>query len=253
MRIRLTIEYDGTRFHGWQKQSDLTSVQETVEHAVSRLFNGAEDVELYGAGRTDTGVHATGQVAHFNITSDRLIRQWAPAIRKLPLGINSYLIDSGAVVVSAEVVPPDFHARLSAVMRHYRYLIFNRPVKSVIYTNRAWHVAYQLDDAAMNEAAQFFIGTNNLNSFRSAHCSARNPVRTISSVTVRRDGDLIYIDVSAKSFLHNQVRIMVGTLVQIGLGKHRVDYIMQLLDAEDRTIAGPTAPPYGLYLVEVEY
>jgi tRNA pseudouridine38-40 synthase len=253
MRIKLTIEYDGTRFHGWQKQNDLVSVQETIEHAVSRLFNGAEAVELYGAGRTDTGVHATGQVAHFNITNERLITQWSTAIRKLPLGINSYLIDSGVVVVSAEVVPSDFHARLSAVMRHYRYLIFNRTVKSVVYMNRAWHVAYELDDAAMNDAAQLFIGTNNLNSVRSAHCSATNPIRTISSVTVRRDRNLIYVDIAARSFLHNQVRIMVGTLVQIGIGKHRVDYIRQLLDAEDRTIAGPTAPPYGLYLVGVEY
>ncbi|MDR2458521.1 MAG: tRNA pseudouridine(38-40) synthase TruA [Holosporales bacterium] len=253
MRIKLTIEYDGTQFHGWQKLNNLISVQETVEHAISKLFNGIETVKPYGAGRTDAGVHATGQVAHFDITNDKLIKQWTPSIKKMPLGINSYLIDSGIVVVSAEIVQSDFHARLSAVMRHYRYLIFNRNIKSVIYMNRAWHVAYRLDDISMNEAAQLFIGTNNLNSFRSAHCSAANPVRTISSVTVRRNGDLIHVDVAAKSFLHNQVRIMVGTLAQIGIGKHGAEHIKQLLDAKDRTIAGPTAPSHGLYLVGVEY
>ncbi|MDR1332960.1 MAG: tRNA pseudouridine(38-40) synthase TruA [Holosporales bacterium] len=253
MRIKLTVEYDGMQFYGWQKQNDRISVQETVEHAISRLFNGAESVELYGAGRTDTGVHATGQVAHFDIPNGELAEKWRANIWKLHIGINSYLIDSGAVITSAEIAPDGFHARASAIMRHYEYIILNRNIKSVIHANRMWHIVRRLDDVAMNEAAKLFIGTHNLNAFRSAHCSAANPVRTISSVEVRRDGDRVIIQVAARSFLHNQVRIMVGTLVQIGLGIKRVDHIQQLLESMDRTAAGPTAPPYGLYLTKVEY
>ncbi|MDR1365258.1 MAG: tRNA pseudouridine(38-40) synthase TruA [Holosporales bacterium] len=253
MRVKLTIEYDGGRFYGWQKQKDRVSVQETIERAISKLFNETETIELYGAGRTDTGVHATGQVAHFDITSDKLIDQWTSRIRKLPIAINSYLIDSGAVIVSAEAVQSDFHARASAIMRHYVYLIFNRSAKSVIYETRTWHVSRSLDYSTMNEAAQLFVGANDLNSFRSAHCSALNPVRTISAIGVQRDGDFVRINVMAKSFLHNQVRIMVGTLAQIGLGKYGAEHIRKLLDAKDRTLAGPTAPPHGLYLVMVQY
>lgn len=253
MRIKLTIEYDGTEFFGWQKQNDFRSVQETVEKAISRVFNGNEVVELYGAGRTDTGVHATGQVAHFEILNEKILNAWKNRIEKLADAINFYLLDSAIVIVKSEKVPDDFHARFSAKMRHYKYLIYNRRADSVIYRNRAWHVVKSLDVEKMNEAAKLLLGTNNLNSFRSAHCNAANPIRTISKIIVYKQNDLVIMKISARSFLHNQVRITMGTLKQIGEGKYDPSYIDELLKKQDRTAAGVTAPPYGLYLTQVDY
>ena len=253
MKIKLTLEYDGTGFFGWQKQDNFRSVQGTVEQAIEKVFGERQQVELFGAGRTDTGVHATGQVAHFSIVDEALAKQWTRDIAKLPFAINFYLLDAGVVVLGAEVVPDDFHARFSATMRHYRYVIFNRHTKSVIHEKRAWHVAKPLDVAAMNDAAQSLLGTHNLNAFRSAHCNAQNPVRTISGIKVYKTGDFIVMDISARSFLHNQVRITIGTLKQIGEGKFPVHYILELLEKQDRRAAGITAPPHGLYLTEVEY
>ena len=253
MKVKLTIEYDGTGFFGWQKQNDFRSVQETVELAIDKVFAGFEKVELYGAGRTDTGVHATGQVAHFEISDERLISTWQKNISKLSDAINFYLMDSGVVVVKSEAVPDDFHARFSARMRHYKYIIYNRRAKSVIYENRAWHVAKPLDEESMNTASKFFLGTHNLNAFRSVHCNAANTVRTISDIGVYRSGNLVIMEISARSFLHNQVRITIGTLKQIGEGKYPVEYIKELLEIQDRTVAGVTAPPYGLYLTGVDY
>ena len=254
MRIKLTIEYDGTGFYGWQKQSDFVSVQELIEQAVSKVFDNSEPIDLYGAGRTDTGVHATGQVAHFEIFSERLICVWQHNIAKLADAINFYLFNQAIVIIKSETVSDDFHARFSAKMRHYKYLIYNRRAKSVIYANRAWHVQSLLDDQAMHKASQYFLGTHNMNSFRSRHCNAQNPVRTISSIKVYRDGDsMIIMEISARSFLHNQVRITIGTLKQIGEHKYPPEHIKELLDKQDRRIAGVTAPPYGLYLTGVDY
>ncbi len=253
MKVKLTIEYDGTNFYGWQKQNGFVSVQETVEKAINRVFGNITNIELYGAGRTDTGVHALEQVAHFEVFDEKLIKIWQKNIEKLAKAINFYLMDLGVVIVKSELVPDDFHARFSAKMRRYKYVIYNRQVRSVIYANRAWHVAKRLDAEVMNAASKYFLGTHNLNSFRSAHCNARNPIRTISEIAVYRNGDLVIMDISARSFLHNQVRITIGTLKQIGEGKYPPEYIEELLNKQDRTIAGVTAPPYGLYLTKVNY
>ena len=253
MRIKLTVEYEGTNFYGWQKQNGFVSVQETIENAINRVFGGKTNVEIYGAGRTDTGVHALGQVAHFEIFDNRLIDLWIRNIKKLAYAINFYLINSRIVIVKSELVPDDFHARFSAKMRHYKYLIYNRLARSVIYANRAWHVEKHLDVAIMDEASKYLLGTHNLNAFRSVHCNAQNPVRTISEIGICRDGELVMMNISAKSFLHNQVRIIIGTLKQIGEGKYSSEYIKELLDKQDRSNAGVTAPPYGLYLTKVDY
>ena len=253
MRVKLTIEYDGTGFYGWQKQNDFVSVQEVVEQAISKVFNSSETIELYGAGRTDTGVHATGQVAHFEIFNEKLISTWQNNIAKLADAINFYLLNQAIVIIKSEIVSDDFHARFSAKMRHYKYLIYNRRVRSVIYTNRAWHVPQHLDVNAMHEASQYLLGTHNLNAFRSLHCNAQNPVRTISNIKVYRDGDFVIMEISARSFLHNQVRITIGTLKQIGEHKYLPEHIKELLEKQDRRFAGVTAPPYGLYLTGVDY
>ena len=253
MRVKLTVEYDGTGFYGWQKQNDFVSVQEVIEQAISKVFNSAETIELYGAGRTDTGVHATGQVAHFEIFNEKLISTWQNNIAKLADAINFYLLNQAIVIIKSEIVSDDFHARFSAKMRHYKYLIYNRRVRSVIYTNRAWHVPQHLDVSAMHEASQYFLGTHNLNAFRSLHCNAQNPVRTISNIKVYRDGDFVIMEISARSFLHNQVRITIGTLKQIGEHKYLPEHIKDLLEKQDRRVAGVTAPPYGLYLTGVDY
>ena len=253
MRIKLTIEYDGTSFYGWQKQNNFISVQEVIEQAICQVFDNSEAIELYGAGRTDTGVHATGQIAHFEIFSEKLVSAWQNNIAKLADAINFYLLNRAIVIVKSEIVSDDFHARFSAKMRHYKYLIYNRRAKSVIYANRAWHIPKFLDTKAMHEASQYFLGTHNLNSFRSLHCNAQNPVRTISNIKVYRDADFVIMEISARSFLHNQVRITIGTLKQIGEHKHSPEHIKELLDKQDRRIAGVTAPPYGLYLTGVDY
>ncbi|MDR0942714.1 MAG: tRNA pseudouridine(38-40) synthase TruA [Holosporales bacterium] len=253
MKIKLTIEYDGGKFFGWQKQKGQISVQESIENAVSRAFDNRERIELYGAGRTDAGVHATGQVAHFDVADESLVKVWKSNVERLPAAINYYLLDSGAVVIEAEVASPDFHARFSAKMRRYKYVIYNRKIKSVIYDKRAWHVARKLDAETMNAAAQSLLGNHNFNAFRSARCGAKNPIRTISEINISRKENFIIAEVAAKSFLHNQVRIIVGTLVKIGTGDKPLEYVEYLLDSQDRTLAGPTAPPHGLYLIKVEY
>jgi tRNA pseudouridine38-40 synthase len=253
LRIKAEIEYDGTRFFGWQRQKSATSVQETIEKAVEAVFDGKESIQLYGAGRTDTGVHAACQVAHFDVRSDELARRWRGDCDKLAKAVNFYLAGSGAILLRTQEVSDDFHARFSASMRHYKYLICNRKTELALQKGRAWHVRASLDVEKMKTAATRLLGTHNFESFRSANCSAKNPTRTLSDISVCNENDLITIEVSSRSFLHNQVRIMVGTLKQIGEGKLQEDCIDHLLAVQDRTRAGETAPPYGLYLTGVDY
>ncbi|MDR1034682.1 MAG: tRNA pseudouridine(38-40) synthase TruA [Holosporales bacterium] len=253
MRIKILIEYDGTGFAGWQRQDNANSVQETLERAIEQIINYQGKIILYGAGRTDAGVHATGQVAHFDFSSDILISRWQGNIRNLVKAINFYLIGTKVIVLNAEVVPEDFHARFSAKMRHYEYIIFNRPEASVLLNDRIWHVPRILDIHLMQRAATYFIGRHNLGAFRSAECSATKITRNISSVNVTRIGAIIAISVSAQSFLHHQVRIMVGTLKMVGDGKYNPEFIWYLLAVGDRRLAGPTAPSSGLYLRRIDY
>ena len=243
-RWRVTVEYDGGPFVGWQRQDNGPSVQEALEDAI-KGFSG-EDVQVAGAGRTDSGVHALAQVAHFDLDRE----SDADTVRD---AINFHLKPRPVAVLDAEVVAPDFHARFSAVERAYRYRIVNRRAPLTLEAGRAWQVSVPLDADTMNEAAQVLVGNHDFTSFRAAQCQADSPVKTLDEITVARDGDLITIDVRARSFLHNQVRIIAGTLRQVGEGKWGSDDVARALAARDRAAAGPTAPPQGLYLAAVRY
>jgi len=243
-RYRLTIEYDGAPFVGWQRQDNGPSVQATLEDAAF-AFSG-ERVTMHGAGRTDTGVHAAGQVAHVD-----LAREHAPGT--VQAAINFHLKPHPVVVVEAAIVPADFHARFSATARRYRYLILNRRAPPALERGRVWHVPAALDSEAMAGAAALLVGRHDFDSFRSTACQAASSLKTLDRLDVTRDGDRIALDVAARSFLHNQVRILAGTLQLVGRGRWTRRDVEQALAARDRTRAGPTAPPHGLCLMEVHY
>jgi tRNA pseudouridine38-40 synthase len=243
-RFKLMIEYDGTPFVGWQLQEGGPSVQGLIAEAVA-AFSG-ERVALYGAGRTDAGVHALGQVAHFDLDRD-----WrADRVRD---ALNAQLRPHPIAVLSAEKVDPGFDARFSAKRRHYLYRIINRRADLALERNRAWRVPRRLDAAAMHEAARALIGRHDFTTFRAAECQAKSPVKTLDRLAVERSGDEIRIFASARSFLHHQVRSMVGSLVQVGEGKWSPEDLATALAARARSACGPVAPPEGLYLVSVEY
>jgi len=243
MRIALNVEYDGTDFCGWQTQKDCRSVQQEVERAVSTVAD--QPVSVVCAGRTDTGVHATGQIIHFDTDVIRNERNWV-------LGCNANL-PRDASITWAKEVKDDFHARFSATARSYRYVILNRMTRSAIYRNRvSWH-HQPLDEMRMNMAAKSFLGERDFTSFRALACQAKHAVRTMHEINVERNGDFIIIDVRANAFLHHMVRNIAGTLIAIGEGEQDIDWVQELLDAKDRAQAGITAPPHGLYLVNVEY
>jgi len=243
-RYKLTIEYDGGPFVGWQRQDNGPSIQAALEAAVM-AFCG-ERVQVQGAGRTDAGVHALGQVAHLDLASEK------PA-DTLRAALNHHLKPQPIAVVEAEAVAGDFHARFSATWRRYRYRILNRRAPPAVDRGRVWHVPVPLDDQAMADAAQVLVGRHDFNSFRSAACQALSSLKTLDLLQVGRDGDEIAIDVGARSFLHNQVRILVGTLQLVGRSQWTRRDVEQALEARDRTRAGPTAPPQGLCLIEVRY
>lgn len=244
-RYKILIEYDGTGFHGWQKQKNSTNtVQETIENAFSQLTQ--EKVSVYGAGRTDTGVHATEQTAHIDLN-----KNWP--LYRIQEGLNYYLKNSKCRIIGIDKVSPDFHARFHASLREYKYLILNRQSSSPIYQNRMWHIKKQLDIESMQQGAKILIGTHNFNAFRSVHCQAKNPFRSIESFEVTKKEEIIKTVIQAKSFLQNQVRIMMGTLVEIGLKKISPESLYEMLKEADRKKSGPTAPPYGLYLNKVFY
>jgi len=243
-RYRITVEYDGAPFVGWQRQDNGPSVQGALEEAIRRFAQ--EDVHVQGAGRTDSGVHALAQVAHFD-----LAREHAPdTVRD---ALNFHLKPHPVAVIDAAVAAPDFHARFSAKGRSYLYRIVNRRAPLALERGHAWHIPYPLDAAAMHEAAQGLIGKHDFSSFRAADCQAESPVKTLDVLEVTRAGDEIQVRAEARSFLHSQVRILVGTLKQVGDGRWTAGDVARALAACDRTKAGPTAPPDGLYLARVSY
>jgi tRNA pseudouridine38-40 synthase len=243
-RFKLLIEYDGTPFVGWQLQEGGPSVQGLIGEAIA-AFSG-ERVTLYGAGRTDAGVHALGQVAHFD-----LARDWrADRVRD---ALNAQLRPHPIAVVAAEKVDPAFDARFSAKRRHYLYRVVNRRADLALDRHRAWRVPRRLDATAMHEAAQALMGRHDFTTFRAAECQAKSPVKTLDRLAADRSGDEIRIFASARSFLHHQVRSMVGSLVLVGEGKWSAEDLAAAVAARSRSACGPVAPPEGLYLLSVEY
>jgi len=243
MRIALGVEYDGTEFSGWQSQDHCRTVQQEVEKAISLVAD--QPIRVTCAGRTDTGVHALGQVVHFDTDATRQERQWILGCNaNLPRDIN---------INWARQVEDDFHARFGAVARSYRYIIMNRMTRSAIHQHRVcWH-HQPLDESCMAAAAQYFLGEHDFTSFRALACQAKHAVRTIHNIDIQRSGEYITIDVKANAFLHHMVRNIVGTLLAIGEGEQQPDWVKELIAAKDRSIAGITAPAQGLYLVSVDY
>lgn len=243
-RYKLIIEYDGAPFVGWQVQKNGVSVQGALAHAIE-AFCG-EPVTVSGAGRTDAGVHALGQVAHFDLQ-----REHEPdTVRD---ALNAHLRPHPIAILNAERVPPDFDARRSARRRHYLYRIVNRRADLALERGRAWRVPRPLDADAMHQAAQFLVGRHDFTTFRSSECQAKSAEKTLDRLDVSRAGEEIQIAAAARSFLHSQVRSMVGSLVLVGEGKWTAHDLARALAARDRTACGPVAPPEGLYLVKVEY
>lgn len=243
MRIALGIEYDGTSYNGWQRQKTGIGVQQRLEEALAVVAN--EDVEVICAGRTDTGVHASGQVVHFDTSSERSNRSWL-------LGANTNLPDDVSVTW-AQPVNEEFHARFSATARHYRYLILNRLQRSPLHRHRAWWVYEPLDAERMHEAAQRLLGSHDFSAFRAAGCQAKTAVRDIHCISVKRDGDWLTLEVSANAFLQHMVRNITGTLAAVGQGEQDIDWVTQVLESRDRKVGGVAAPPHGLTLVGVDY
>ncbi|NGP17269.1 tRNA pseudouridine(38-40) synthase TruA [Devosia aurantiaca] len=244
MRFKLTIEYDGTPFSGWQRQSERMSVQQALEEAIER-FSG-EAVTTQAAGRTDAGVHALGQVAHFDLSKD-----WDPF--RVREALNYHLRPQPVAIVECEAVSEAFEARFSAKARHYEYRILNRRAPPAIERNQVWHVPMPLEAERMDEAAQLILGLHDFTTFRSSECQAKSPMRTLDAFAVSGDSEVIAITASARSFLHHQVRSMVGSLKLVGEGKWSPADFRAALDAADRRRCGAMAPSSGLYLTGVDY
>jgi len=243
-RYRLIVEYDGGPYFGFQAQKDQPSVQGSLVRAIE-AFCG-EQVVLHAAGRTDSGVHATGQVVHFDTE-----REWpAETVRN---AVNAHLANEPIAVLEARVADPDFHARFSAKGRRYLYRILNRRAPPALDRGRVWHVKAELDAQAMHAAAQRLIGLHDFTTFRDAHCQSKSPVKTLDVARVWREGEEVRLAFEARSFLHRQVRSMTGSLVEVGLGRWGADDLQAALKAADRSACGQVAPPQGLYLVGVEY
>jgi tRNA pseudouridine38-40 synthase len=258
-RYKLTIEYDGSHYFGWQKQDNQPSIQAALEQAAFR-FSGVR-VEVVGAGRTDAGVHATAQVAHVDLP-----KTYDPF--RILQALNYYLFDPAATeenetletlpanriaILNVEEVTEEFHARFSATKRYYQYHIVVRRPRLALDAGRAWRSVEELDVNAMQEAAQFLLGHHDFSSFRDTKCQAKSPIKTLDQLAISQQGNRVVFDISARSFLHHQVRIMVGTLAMVGKGKWKPGDVRTALEARDRTKSGPTAPADGLYLTQVDY
>ncbi|WP_256752430.1 tRNA pseudouridine(38-40) synthase TruA [Mesorhizobium sp. Mes31] len=245
-RFRLDIEYDGSLYAGWQRQANQPSVQQAIELAIEKFCG--EQVSLRGAGRTDAGVHATGQVAHVD-----LVKAWPND--KVRDAVNAHLQMAGdrIAVLKAAAVADGFDARFSATGRHYIYRIVNRRAPAALDKGKMWWVPKRLDADAMHEAAKVLLGRHDFTTFRSTQCQANSPIRTLEQLDVSRRGDLIEVKASARSFLHNQVRSMVGSLKRVGEGGWTVADLKAALEARDRAACGQVAPPDGLFLVGVDY
>ena len=243
-RYKLTIEYDGAPFCGWQYQENGPSIQGALEAAVKAMTG--DNVRVHGAGRTDAGVHALAQVAHIDLAKEYR----ADRVRD---ALNAHLRPHPIGVLSAEIVPDTFEARFSAIRRHYLYRIANRRANLALGVGHAWRVARPLDVAAMHDAAQVLIGKHDFTTCRDTECQAKSPEKTLDVLDVTREGDEVRVVTSARSFLHSQVRSMVGSLVWVGHGKWNAKDLRAALDARDRAACGPVAPPDGLYLVRVDY
>ncbi len=243
-RYKITIEYDGTETSGWQRQANGTSIQQFIEEAIEQFAK--EKVVVHAAGRTDSGVHALGQVAHFDLKlehSEHVVQR----------AVNHFLKPNKIILLDCKVVDSDFHARFSAKKRNYKYVITNRAMPSVLDVNRTWHIHQKLDIDKMQEAANFLIGHHDFTSFRALHCQAQSPVKTLDEIKIYSEEEKIFFTLRATSFLHHMVRNIVGSLVLVGLRKWQPRDIKTTLEAKDRSKAGPTAPACGLYFTKVEY
>lgn len=243
--IKLILEYDGTNYHGWQSQvgSGRPTIQDTLEGALEKLTG--EAVKTVSSGRTDAGVHALGHAVNYRTASALPVDAWVPTLnRLLPPDIRA---------IASEEVPADFHARFSATGKTYRYLILNRPAQTALHRNRVWHITKPLKLAAMRRAGEHLVGRHDFSSFRSAHCSAKTPVRRLRSLLVSKRGMFIEITLEADAFLMHMARNIVGTLAETGLGRFTPDDVKRVLRSRDRASAGSTAPACGLYLVSVSY
>jgi tRNA pseudouridine38-40 synthase len=243
-RFRLTVEFDGSPFMGWQRQAHGPSVQQAIEEAVAAVTG--EQAVSHAAGRTDAGVHALAMSAHVDvekgITPFRLME-----------GVNALIRPNPIAIIGCEVVPDDWHARFSCVGREYLYRISNRRAPLTLERGRAWRIAKSLDADAMHTAAQLLVGHHDFTTFRSAHCQAESPVKTLDRLNVRREGDAVLVEAAARSFLHHQVRSMVGCLAMVGQGQWTRADLKDALDARDRAALGLNAPPDGLYFVKANY
>ena len=245
-RIALGLQYDGTPWQGWQTQLHGRTVQDVLETALAKFCQATVDTTC--AGRTDSGVHALSQVVHFDTLINRENFSWVR-------GVNAFLPASVAVQWAAEVESGEegFHARFSALARTYHYVIYNHPIRSPLWQGRAGWVFRKLDVDQMEEAAQALVGKHDFSAFRAAECQAPSPVRTLHRITVRRQGDRIVVTLTANAFLHHMVRNIVGSLIQVGIGNHPVQWMTELLESRKRELAAPTFSPDGLYLAKVDY
>lgn len=243
MRIALGVEYDGSRYHGWQSQPDVANVQDALQAALSSVATAP--IEVVAAGRTDTGVHGLEQVVHFDTPVTRPLTAWVR-------GANAFL-PAGIAVLWAHAVPGAFHARFSAQARSYQYVLINRPSRLGVHAGKAGWFHAPLDVDAMGVAAQYLLGEHDFSAFRAAECQAKSPIKTMTRLDIRQQGDTLFFDLTANAFLHHMVRNIVGSLVYVGKGKHAPDWMVHLLAARERKQAAPTFMPDGLYLRHISY